>query len=89
MNMASIEHDCILLAKLLIANDKNYARTATHEIMVRYNIEDNEHRVYFQAIDNGSYYMIDFYIKNGVQHSFKMQKIKQRQPFQYMYHRFI
>lgn len=89
MNMAAIEHDCILLAKLLIATGDKYCRTATHEIMVRHNTEDNEYRVYFQAIDNGLYYMIDFYIKNGVQHSFKMQKIKQRQPFEYMYYRFI
>lgn len=87
--MIAIETDCILLANLLIANNETYRRASIYEIMVRYSQEDNEHRVYFQAIVDNYHYMIDFYIKNKEMHSYKCNKHKQKYPFEYKYHKFI
>jgi hypothetical protein len=75
-----MEQDAVLLAKMLIASGKNYARTATHEMMVL-----NQSRVYFQAIHDGYYHTMDFYIDD--MNTFSIHKIKQRQAFEHTYYR--
>jgi hypothetical protein len=88
MKMAAIEHDCILLAKLLIATGDKYCRTATHEMMILYK-PDNEQRIYFQCMQNGYHYMLDFYIIGGYHTPIVINKAKARYPFEYMYYRYV
>jgi hypothetical protein len=71
--------DCVILAHQLIAAGKNYARTATYEMMVL-----NQSRVYFQAIIDGYYTTMDFYINDS---AITTHKIKQRQAFEHTYYR--
>lgn len=72
--------DAVILAHQLIAAGKNYARTATHEMMVL-----NQSRVYFQCIIDGYYYTMDFYVDD--MNTLTTHKIKQRQTFEHTYYR--
>jgi hypothetical protein len=72
--------DAVILAHKLITAGKNYARTATHEMMVL-----NQSRVYFQAIQDGYYYTMDFYVDD--MNTLTTHKIKQRQAFEHTYYR--
>jgi hypothetical protein len=76
-----MEQDAVILAHQLIALGKNYARTSTHEILVL-----NQSRVYFQAIHDGNYHTMDFYI-DDVARTLTTHKIKQRDVFEHTYYR--
>ena len=73
--------DAVILAQQLIAEGKNYARNATYEMMII-----NQLRVYFQAIVDGYYTTMNFYIDN-VARTLTTHKIKQRDAFEHTYYR--